>query len=184
MRLVKIYSDAYIFEEPHRKAFGKNRLTIVCHGYGAEHGVVIDGRLYSPQRLSGRIPLWTSINNLHSIRLISCRTSDSHDHINGMGLMSLPPRATSFASLLSRHLNNIYIRAYTGKVAVHPCSKDAHVMSKIFGEESLERYLMRQLKIAKNEHNYHYYCVAFLNGQVVKERYQIQAIDGIEFGLL
>ncbi|MBC8954667.1 hypothetical protein Xenpb_03440 [Xenorhabdus sp. PB62.4] len=42
MRLISVYPDSYVFEEPHRKVPEKNRLTISCHG--TQEYLIINGR--------------------------------------------------------------------------------------------------------------------------------------------
>ncbi|MBC8944693.1 hypothetical protein Xind_01151 [Xenorhabdus indica] len=50
MKLIRVYPDSFVFEEPHRKVSGKNRLTISCHGNREQ--LLINKISYKPLQIS------------------------------------------------------------------------------------------------------------------------------------
>ncbi|MDX7987817.1 hypothetical protein FE392_10815 [Xenorhabdus sp. 12] len=184
MKLIRVYPDSSIFIEPHRKAVGKTRLTIVCHGYKHALGVPrikIDDRFYGPQQIAQFIPAWTLITRLYSVRLLACDTASSdpdnknNQHGEWREAQSNDDRTSSFGSQLSSYLKNIYIRAYDGRLFTSCPDESMWNHYMMGGEKAFTDVFIRDFQIDKNEADYH--SVVFFNGNIVKERYSIQPLS-------
>ncbi|MBD2815389.1 hypothetical protein ID850_11535 [Xenorhabdus sp. Flor] len=184
MKLIHVYPDSFVFEEPHRKVSGKNRLTISCHGN--RERLIINGISYNPLQISLLIHGWTDLAKLHSIRVLSCRSanSDPNEYIQHLVVESIPPYSTSFASQLSVHLPNIFVRGYSWRLATTCNFPIVWNRYRTEGIQATADLLTQHFVIIKNNPRYHYHCVVFLNGRAVKQNYQTQTINGSDFACL
>ncbi|WP_167541629.1 hypothetical protein [Xenorhabdus doucetiae] len=144
--------------------------------------IKMDGRFYDPQQIARFIPAWTLITSLYSVRLIACYSADpdsNNKYTQHWG--EELDRSSSFGSQLSRHLKNVYVRAYAGNLVTSRPDDEAMWNYFMVGGEKAFAYVSNQcFRIFKNEPDYH--CVVFFNGEIVKERYSIQAVS--ELGLV
>ncbi|MBD2798379.1 hypothetical protein ID856_18035 [Xenorhabdus sp. 18] len=178
MRFIRTYSNSYVFEERYRKAPGKNRLTVTCHGASDWNGIPqvrIGGQYFSPAQLSQHIRTWTKLADLYSIRLISCDSAtprlDEGDLVMTPDLLKQPPWSTSFGSQLSLFLPGIFVRVYLGTVASNYAPDFIVSFCREEGREATEEALSEYFRIFKDDSGEHYHCVIFLNGRFYKQRY-------------
>ncbi|MBI6550421.1 hypothetical protein [Xenorhabdus lircayensis] len=182
MRLIWVSSDYYVFEEPHRKVLGKNRLTIVCHGSDHRVGVPhvrLEGKLYNAAQFSQYIKRLTKINELYNIRLVSCGTATLDRDKGGLLRASVFFKdwswSTAFGSQLSLFLPNIFVRAYMGSVTVDCVSEYTWGYYIKKGLQATEDMLTESFGLHKNTTGTHYHCVVFLNGRFYKQSYNTDA---------
>ncbi|PHM49165.1 hypothetical protein [Xenorhabdus miraniensis] len=184
MRLISVYPDSYVFEEPHRKVQGKNRLTIACHGGSVRMpGTIrINDQRYNPSQLAECIGQWTSIPDLYNVRLISCYSANPSSEGYRQWERTKPSDplqhlwSTSFASQLSAFLPSIFVRAYSGRIASTCGNRVIFAIRNRQEKDYVEDLLRRKFKIVKNNDKHHYHCIVFLNGEAVK-----QTTDGRDF---
>ncbi|WP_340611380.1 hypothetical protein [Xenorhabdus bharatensis] len=189
MRLIEVFPDSFIFEEPHGEVSGKNQLTISCHGLGFYDGrpwIAINRMTCSPMQLFHLIQGWTDIKTLHSVRLAACKSANSNSNKYMQPLMGVTskPRITSFASKLSIHLGNVYVMSYEGWIFTTCDEEIIWNRHNSRGEAYTKNVLERCFMVIKDNSDYHYHCVIFLNGRIVEERYPIQNINGQDFACL
>ncbi|MBI6547283.1 hypothetical protein [Xenorhabdus lircayensis] len=178
MRLVAIYPDSYVFEEPHRKAIGKNRLTILCHGIGFFNKiskVSINSRRCNPVQLAQCIRRWTEVKDLYNVRLVSCRTAnfdpDEDNLVITPDLRRYPEWTTSFGSQLSLFLPNVFVRAHMGIITSNCGAGAIWRLYSDRGCQVVQDKLVRSFWIKKRIPDKHYHCVVFLNGRFHKQSY-------------
>ncbi|WP_340608683.1 hypothetical protein [Xenorhabdus bharatensis] len=186
MRLISVFQDSYVFEEPHRKVQGKNRLTIASHGWHKKMpGTVrINNQYRNPEQLAALINEWTSIPDLYNVRLISCKLANPtpEGYRQWERTKTNDPRqhlwSTSFASKLSILLPGVFVRAYFGIITSTCGSKSISALYDLAGGERVKDILIEKFKIFKDS-SHHYHCLVFLNGEFVK-----QTINGNDFKCL
>ncbi|PHM64489.1 hypothetical protein Xsto_02890 [Xenorhabdus stockiae] len=178
MRLIKVYSDSYWFEESSRKEQGKNRLTMACHGFGFIDGisqVKIDGQYKNPAQLALYIKAWVDISKLHDIRLVSCESANPHPNEKDLRITSdhrrYPPWATSFGSQLSLFLPDIWIKAYMGLIDSDCSDEYTWNFYTTYGHDATSTMLSKYFKLYKGSPD-HYHSVVFLNGRFYKQHYR------------
>ncbi|CDG97177.1 hypothetical protein XBP1_2480069 [Xenorhabdus bovienii str. puntauvense] len=177
MRLIKVYSDSYVFEEPHQKVQGKNRLTIACHGFGHIDGisqVVMDDQYRNAVQLALSIKTWTDVDKLHNIRLVSCETANPAPNEEYLritpDLRRYPPWITSFGSQLSLFLPDILVKAYMGTIDSDCSDSFTWNFYTKHGHDDTNTMLSKYFKLYKGGLD-HYHSVVFLNGRFHKQHY-------------
>jgi hypothetical protein len=184
MRLLVSYPDAYVFEEPHRKEPGKNRLTICAHGY--RNLVTIGGSVIRAHQIAALIPQWTAIAHLRTVRLISC---DSTNPSAGPVLerIHIPfghAYSDSTGARLSNALPGVVIKSYVGGILMS-CSTDLiEICTQIAGPVFVENALSANHWIYKDGITSHFHCITFLNGIAIRQSYPILHENGQDYAVL
>ncbi|WP_187655633.1 hypothetical protein [Xenorhabdus sp. PB62.4] len=142
----------------------------------------INDQRYNPSQLAELINKWTSIPDLYNVRLVSCYSANPSSEGYRQWERTKPSDplqhlwSTSFASQLSTFLPSIFVRAYSGRIASTCRNGAIFSVHNKKGRDYVGKVLRQKFKIVKSNDNYHYHCIVFLNGQVVK-----QTTDGRDF---
>lgn len=173
MKLIGLIGGGFVFEEPHRQAPLKKRLTITCHG--GRNFVKINGQKMDPLRLALFIRYSTNLTSLRTVRLIACHSAESSVNL-APGLCAPLSEVTSesFGSKLSLYLPNITVKAYLGTVSSF--GLDFRLTDSILSKKTnisnteIEDFLTRNFKIIKDG-TMPYHGVTFLNGIAIRQSF-------------